>query len=205
MKLVTFGDSWTAGHGVESDSKFKEEPFPPQFIQKLREQNSWPRWLSEKLNIPSVNMGVCGYGNEFIYNSILDSLLNSFIDDEDLIIITFSYPYRYLNKNKYTPYEILIKTYELLKDYNHLFFNGFYPLLKDENVDSLFIPNTFIEPTKTFADILKKWEIKNDESVWEYESRSVWNDEQNYWEGDYHPNLKGYKIISDYIYSKING
>ena len=60
-------------------------------------------------------------------------------------------------------------------------------MLKDENIDGLFIPNTFIDPTKTFADVLKKWEIENDESVWEYNSRSVWNDEQNYWEGDYHP------------------
>jgi hypothetical protein len=28
MKLICFGDSWTAGHGIETDVKYKEEPFP---------------------------------------------------------------------------------------------------------------------------------------------------------------------------------
>jgi len=40
-------------------------------------------------------------------------------------------------------------------------------------------------------------------SVWEYGSRSIWNDEKNFYEGDYHPNLEGYKIIGDYIYENI--
>jgi len=39
--------------------------------------------------------------------------------------------------------------------------------------------------------------------VWEYESRSVWNDEKNFWEGDYHPNSLGYKLIGEYIYQEI--
>lgn len=43
MRLITFGDSWTAGHGIETDVKYKEEPFPHMFIQKLRDMNSWPR------------------------------------------------------------------------------------------------------------------------------------------------------------------
>jgi hypothetical protein len=57
MRLVAFGDSWTAGHGVETNSTYKENATPPEFIQKLREQNSWPRWLSERLGIPYINMG----------------------------------------------------------------------------------------------------------------------------------------------------
>ena len=56
MRLVAFGDSWTAGHGVETNSTYKENATPPEFIQKLREQNSWPRWLSERLGIPYINM-----------------------------------------------------------------------------------------------------------------------------------------------------
>ena len=28
MRLICFGDSWTAGHGIETDIKYKEEPFP---------------------------------------------------------------------------------------------------------------------------------------------------------------------------------
>lgn len=204
MRLITFGDSWTAGHGVEEEFIYKEEPNPPQFFVKLREQNSWPRWLSTKYEIPYINLGGCGWGNDWILNYIKDCVNKSYIKKDDLVIVTFSYPYRYSNKNKYTPYEILIEIHKLLKKYNHFFFNGFYPLLKDENVNGLFIPNTFIEPSKTLADVLKEYEIKNNESVWEYGSRSVWNDTKNYWEGDYHPNLNGYKIIAEYIYSELN-
>ena len=51
MRLITFGDSWTAGHGVETEIEYKENPTPPKFIEKLREQNSFPKWLGNLLNI----------------------------------------------------------------------------------------------------------------------------------------------------------
>jgi hypothetical protein len=51
--------------------------------------------------------------------------------------------------------------------------------------------------------VLKEYEIKNDISVWEHNSRLVWNDEKNFFEGDYHPNSIGYKIIGEYIYENI--
>ena len=41
MRLICFGDSWTAGHGVETNKIYKEEPFPNMFTQKLREQNEF--------------------------------------------------------------------------------------------------------------------------------------------------------------------
>ena len=72
MKLICFGDSWTAGHGIETDVKYKEEPFPHMFIQKLRDMNSWPRWVSDKLKCEYVNLGVCGYGNEYILKDLKD-------------------------------------------------------------------------------------------------------------------------------------
>jgi lysophospholipase L1-like esterase len=37
----------------------------------------------------------------------------------------------------------------------------------------------------------------------EYNSRKVWTSEREYYEGGFHPNLLGYKIISDFIYNKI--
>ncbi len=45
MRLITFGDSWTAGHGVEYEKEYKENATPPKFIEKLREQNSFPKRL----------------------------------------------------------------------------------------------------------------------------------------------------------------
>lgn len=65
-RLITFGDSWTAGHGVETEKEYKENSAPPKFIEKLREQNSFPKWLGNLLNISYINLGVCGFGNEYI-------------------------------------------------------------------------------------------------------------------------------------------
>ena len=93
MRLICFGDSWTVGHGVETDKQFKEVADAPPFIKKLREQNSWVRWCAEKLKIPFVNMGVCGYGNLYIYNDLKESIESGYIEDDDFIIIMFSYPY----------------------------------------------------------------------------------------------------------------
>ena len=57
------------GHGVEKEIKFKEDISPPKFVKKLREQNSWVRLLLDLMNVPFVNMGVCGFGNEYIFES----------------------------------------------------------------------------------------------------------------------------------------
>lgn len=200
MRLISFGDSWTAGHGVEKNKIYKENPTPPLFIEKLREQNSWPRWTANKLNIPFVNISKCGWGNEYIYNSVEEAL--PFIKKDDIIVIVFSYPYRYERYNKYTPIELFNKFEELLDGYNHFYFNGFYPLLNDLKDEKEF-PKHYINPMGTLSYILQVEELQNKKDVWEYESKSVWSDEKNYYEGDYHPNLEGYKILGNYIYLEI--
>ena len=77
------------------------------------------------------------------------------------------------------------------------------PLLKDEEFDITQVPNTFINPTESFSDMLVDYEMKNNTSVWEHNKRSVWNDTQNFWQGGYHPNLFGYKLIGNYVYSQL--
>jgi lysophospholipase L1-like esterase len=204
MRLICFGDSWTAGHGVETDKKYKEEPFPDMFTQKLREQNSWPRYVANEFNCTYVNLGVCGYGNHYIFRDIQDCIKNGLIESDDVIIVTLSYPYRYARHNQFDVLELFWKMEDLLKEYKHFYFNSFFPTFKEENFDIANLPESFINPNGTLSDILKSYEIEKNVSVWEYESRSVWNDEKNYWEGDYHPNALGYKIIGEYIYEQIN-
>tara|TARA_Y100000389_G_scaffold75061_1_gene71662 strand:+ start:2953 stop:3564 length:612 start_codon:yes stop_codon:yes gene_type:complete len=199
MRLVAFGDSWTAGHGVETNSTYKEDATPPEFIQKLREQNSWPRWLSERLGIPYVNMGYCGFGNEFILNKI--ESCKDFLHKDDIIIVVFTYPFRYKKHNRLSPIELYKKFEDTLIGYNRFYFNAFYPLL-DDNV-SIKLPKNYINPKGTLSYILQVEELENGTSVWEYGSRSVWNDEKNYYEGDYHPNLNGYKVISEFMFNEI--
>ena len=203
MRLICYGDSWTAGHGVERDKKYKEIPDAGPFINKLRSQNSWPRWLAEKLNVEYVNMGICGYGNQYIYNDIKDNIQKKLLNDNDLIIVMFSYPYRYVKDTK-DIIRLFWETEKILSKYKHFYFNSFYATFKNEDFDTKNLPKEFINPNGCVSDVLKEYEIKNNVSVWEYESRSVWNDERKFWEGDYHPNLLGYKIIGDYIYNNIN-
>ena len=198
QKLIAFGDSWTAGHGVEKEIKFKEDISPPKFVKKLREQNSWVRWLADLMNVPFVNMGVCGFGNEYIFESVKSNL--KYINKNDLIIIVFSYPYRYKKHNIYTPEELFIKFEKLLKDYRRFYFNGFYPFIENQNYK---FPKHFINPKETLAYQLQVEEVINKKNVWEYDSKSVWNDEKNYHEGDYHPNINGYQLLANYIYKQI--
>ena len=113
-----------------------------------------------------------------------------------------SYPYRY-KKNPYDLVKFFWEMEKTLTNYKHLYFNSFFPTFKEEDFDTVNLPKTFINPNGCVSDILKEYEIKNDVSVWEYGSRSVWNDEKNFWEGDYHPNSLGYKLISEYIYQEI--
>ena len=202
MRLITFGDSWTEGHGVEEDEKYKENVLPPTFIKKLRMMNSWPRWVADKLKCEFVNMGVCGYGNEYILKDLKETIENNFIEKDDVVIVMLSYPYRY-KKNSYDLVKFFWEMEKTLTNYKHLYFNSFFPTFKEEDFDTVNLPETFINPNECVSDVLKQYEIDNDVSIWEYGSRSVWNDEKNFWEGDYHPNSLGYKIIGDYIYEQI--
>ena len=203
-RLICFGDSWTAGHGVETDVYWKEGE-PSDFIVKLRQMNSWPRWLSDKLDCVFVNFGVCAFSNKQIADQI-DAIVNQkYITKDDIVITMFSYPHRYRDTNiSDSPEKIFEKLENLLTPYQHFYFNSFYPTFKDEGYDTKNLPDYFIKPDECVSDILKKYEIEHNISVWEYESRSVWNDELNFWTGDYHPNLLGYKIIADHIYQEIN-
>jgi hypothetical protein len=202
MRLITFGDSWTAGHGIEEDVQYKEIPFPNMFIQKLRDMNSWPRWVAEKLACPYVNLGVCGFGNEFMLNEIKGVKKDGLLNKDDIIVVMLSYPYRYTG-DTYNVVEIYEQMEQELKGFNHFYFNSFFPTFKEEHFETSKLPNYFINPDGCVSDILREYEVNNDVGVWEYGSRSVWNDEKNFYEGDYHPNLEGYKVIANYIYGKL--
>jgi hypothetical protein len=217
VRLITFGDSWTAGHGVEEDEKYKNNGNPMNdkgFIMRLRNMNSWPRWVADKMDCAFVNNGYCGYSNDEILEEVKILVGSNLLKEDDVIIVMFSYPHRKRNINahknllggKENDILFMFKEFEkLLSPYKHFYFNSFYPTFKDEkSVKVENLPNTFIEPTKCVSDILKQYEIDNDASVWEYNKRNISSEDKSLWEGNYHPNLMGYKIIANYIYDKIN-
>ena len=114
----------------------------------------------------------------------------------------FSYPYRYSGDTRGIQ-KLFIDLEDRLKTHKHFYFNSFFPSFKEEDFDTSKLPNYFINPDGCVSDILKEYEIKNDVGVWEYGCRSVWNQEKQFWEGVYHPNLLGYKLIANYIYEQI--
>lgn len=208
MRLLTFGDSWTAGHGVETNNIYKENAHPIEgkgFIVNLRRFNSWPRYVAEKLDCVFVNNGYCGVGNDDIYKEVKILFDDKMIEKDDVFIIMFSYPHRYrIKKPENNPVEVFDKLEKLLGSHKRFYFNSFYPSFKDEDdFDTNTLPDYFINPNGTMVDILRNYETSNDVSVWEYDSRSVWENEQNLWWGDYHPNLLGYKLIAQEIVKQI--
>jgi hypothetical protein len=200
MKLITFGDSWTAGHGVEEDSKYQRIAGGNDYVvDNWRSQNSWPRWVADKLNIEYINMGQCGIGNHHILqNQIKDIFKGNYLKDDDVIIVMFSYPYR----NATNPIEDFLKYEEILKNYKHFYFNSFYPMFKDEENINLDLTN-FIEPENTMLDMLLEYQKETGINPWNYNINITTFDDNRLRLGEYHPNINGYRKIANVIYEKI--
>ena len=118
-RLICFGDSWTAGHGVETDIQYKEVIDCGEFTNKLRNSNGWPRHLANLFDIPFVNFGWPNLSNPEIIQTIDDN--RKHFEKDDLIIVMLSYPYR----GKGEPVKDLQHITELLSRQKYFIFNSF--------------------------------------------------------------------------------
>jgi len=204
-KIVAFGDSWTQGHGVEDDPNFKEVATPDSFIYHLRMCNSWVRWLADKFKLPFVNISQCGIDNTKILEYI--KIYRQKLTADDIVLIMWSYPYRHLNKEQTKHIlleDIILEAEQHLQGLNYFFISSFVPTFKEEpDLLQRFDSSKWIDIEGCAADVLNEYERINDISVWEYNSRKVY-DEHSFSLGDYHPNLFGYQILGDYIYNKLH-
>jgi hypothetical protein len=200
MKLICVGDSWTAGHGVETNSKYQRIAGGDYVVDFWRSQNSWPRWVADKLGVEYINMGVCGVGNNYILkNPLKDVVFNGdYLASDDIIIVMFSYPYR----NATSPIEDYKGYEDMLKNYKHFYFNSFYPMFKDEENVDLDLTN-FIEPENTMLDELLKYQNETGINPWNYNININDFENDKLRLGEYHPNINGYRKIADIIYEKI--
>lgn len=87
MILHAYGCSWTAGEGAD---KKIENALSGMDKLKFQNENSWVKFLSDALNISSVNNGICGNSNNKIFNKIVTDIKNKTIRSEDLVIIMWS-------------------------------------------------------------------------------------------------------------------
>lgn len=86
-RLVAYGDSWTIGEGCNREIEDTLSKHEKMVYQK---ENSWVRFLSDKLNIPYENNGISGNPNNKIFNQIVDDIKNGITTKNDLVIIMWS-------------------------------------------------------------------------------------------------------------------
>lgn len=86
--LRVYGDSWTEGQGAnlekENSLKNRDE------LQKFRNEFSWAKVLSDKINLEHTNDGLSGHSNLKIFNKISSDVKNGIITKNDLVIIMWS-------------------------------------------------------------------------------------------------------------------
>ncbi len=93
-KLWTFGDSFTFGHGCRpflKGSNVINEVYYTNYIDLSKP--IWAEYLSQKLNLELLNLGLNGASNELILDKVFDNINN--LKKEDLIIIQISTSGRY--------------------------------------------------------------------------------------------------------------
>jgi lysophospholipase L1-like esterase len=88
MKLFAFGDSWTAGQGCNLKV---ENSFTDENERKIyRNSMSWPKYLSEHLNVDFENLSKSGSSNKEIFDTIIETIKSNIIKDNDLVVIMWS-------------------------------------------------------------------------------------------------------------------
>lgn len=86
-RLVAYGDSWTIGEGCNREIEDTLSKHEKMVYQK---ENSWVRFLADRLNIPYENNGISGNPNNKIFNQIVDDIKNGITTKNDLVLIMWS-------------------------------------------------------------------------------------------------------------------
>jgi len=87
-RLITYGCSWTEGEGCDINV---EKTLTLDKLKNFRNENSWPKFLSDKLNISDViNNGISGNSNRKIFNQVIIDIESGKIKKEDFVCIMFS-------------------------------------------------------------------------------------------------------------------
>jgi len=92
MKIVAFGDSFTAGEGTNYDYTEPLDTFEEK--EEYQKSHSWPRYLSELMGVGYLNHGEIGSTNHRILSHIFDQYADKKINKDDLVIIMWSSPIR---------------------------------------------------------------------------------------------------------------
>jgi len=251
MILHAYGDSWTEGQGCNrlvEDSLSKEER--PVY----RKENSWVKFLADKLNMPFINNAVSGNANNKIFNQIVSDIQSEKIKSGDFVTIMWSSSLRdyvpFLPNGEWVSWSVkhliegphkFINSYNsnnilydlFLAEYKQLFigemFNQNYYNIVNQNY-IIFIQKLFKHYNINYImcdsfesmliDLDKKDDISNlidNSKYWEFNKQTfrdylnkkkrldIWENQDEQFEtiASQHPNLEGYKLISEELYGYI--
>jgi lysophospholipase L1-like esterase len=88
MKLFSYGDSWTEGQGVNPEKENAIDNREKR--KKFRNENAWPKILSDLLECEHVNQSLSGSNNNLIFNTIISDIKSGVIKSGDLMIVMWS-------------------------------------------------------------------------------------------------------------------
>ena len=209
--LWTFGDSFTFGHGCREDcnsglyEKYKS--------YKSDNDDIWPNKLSKLLQMHLKNLGVNGYCNNLIIDSIIDNY--DFIQEEDCVVIGKSssarnhIPY---NDNLYT----ILSPHELTKTNNKLL--GHFDKFEPEIVETIINFQYYFSDNKFYKEqqdkriqflVNRLYSEKKVKKciVWDLDIRKQFPtiiQETNGKIINYHFSWKGHSQFTKYLFSQFN-
>ena len=88
MALIAYGCSWTEGQGA--DVNYENTITDKEKIIEFRKDNSWVKFLSDKMGLPYINNGISGNANNKIFNQVVSDIQNNKINKDDIVIIMWS-------------------------------------------------------------------------------------------------------------------
>lgn len=107
-RIIASGCSFTYGQGLDNPST-----------------ESWPAQLSNMFNVPCINLGYSGAGNDFIISEAIDYSIKN-LQESDLFIIAFSQWSRYTFTNMYNKIVHLNNTHRNKIDLADLLYGSYY-------------------------------------------------------------------------------
>ena len=150
MIIYGYGCSWTEGEGCDIlvENKITDRTLKKEF----RNSNSWLKFLSDKLNLESVNKSFSGNANNKIFNDIVLDIKNGVVKKGDFVIVMWSSSLRdyvpFLPKGEWVSWSVkhLIETPEkFIESYKSedIKYDEFLKKYKDTFVLSMFNQNYY--------------------------------------------------------------
>tara|TARA_X000001316_G_C918283_1_gene32448 strand:- start:326 stop:865 length:540 start_codon:yes stop_codon:yes gene_type:complete len=170
-----FGDSFTFGHGVEPNQ-------------------SWAYHIFKFLKAKNfINLGVNGFSNESIFNSIIDNFYQIEKDDIVFIFLTKSDRFTYVEDSEFKDYVVKDSVNPILDKYWYNFIHPFSKtLLMQKDIKQAKFFQSVI-PSKSY--LLNRWDyLGKFETIKKASNKRI---------KDSHWSPKGHRDFADYIIKEL--